>query len=485
MLQFNRDKLRDKIYACWIGKNIGGTIGTPFEGKREILNVTGYTSPKGEPLPNDDLDLQLVWLKSVERYGNQVTEQLLSEMWVDWIIPNWSEYGICKSNMRSGMLPPLCGMYNNAWKNSNGAWIRSEIWACLNPGGVDNVLKYAYMDACCDHGISEGVWAELFTAALESAAFVEHDIHKLIDIALSKLPEDCRVARSVKIAVDCYDNGDDWQTARNKVLTDSADLGWFMAPANIAYTVIGLLYGEGDFKKTVLTAVNCGDDTDCTGGTAGAVMGILGGTAGIPEDWREYIGDAIVTISLMKTHLPNWPATCTELTDRVMRQIWKIGGAAATITDGEDNFDDWNPMATGCKYAKSLQEISPYSYMLEFGRRFNARVEFDRQPDIKPLESIKVKLTVYNNSFDQKHYEVRWVLPEGWTVSGKTNITTHNMETSVDENGIITLPFGVESAYEEYVITAGETVAPTNRLIAEFVCNDRPTVGYAPVVIYG
>ena len=88
MLTFNKEKLRDKIYACWIGKNIGGTVGGPFEGRREILDIQGYTTPKGEPMPNDDLDLQLVWLKAVERYGNQVTEQLLSELWVDLVTDN-------------------------------------------------------------------------------------------------------------------------------------------------------------------------------------------------------------------------------------------------------------------------------------------------------------------------------------------------------------------------------------------------------------
>lgn len=486
MLTFNKEKLRDKIYACWIGKNIGGTIGGPFEGRREILDVQGYTTPKGEPLPNDDLDLQLVWLKAVESYGSQVTEQLLSELWVDWIVPNWSEYGISKSNMRSNMLPPLCGMYNNPWRDSNGAWIRSEIWACLNPGCVDNAMKYAYMDACCDHGISEGVWAEMFTAALQSAAFIESDVQRLVDIALAKIPADCRVARSVKLAVDCYKNGDDWKVAREKIVEDSADLGWFMAPANVAFVVIGLLYGEGDFKKSLLTAVNCGDDTDCTAGTVGAVMGIIGGLKGIPEDWREYIGDSIVTISLMRTHLPKFPNTCTELTDRVVNQIGRISGGRVKLTDGEDCFDGWNPTEGGSSYADSLKKLSPYSYKLEFGRRFAARVEFDRQPDIKPFESINVKLTVFNNSFDQKHYEVRWVLPEGWTVSGKTNICTFRLQDRIGPDGKARdMESTTERASNEYTVTAGERVEPINRLIAELVCRDRPTIGYAPVIIMG
>ena len=53
----NRKLYRDKVHACWIGKNIGGTMGGPFEGKPDLQDIHGYTTPKGEPLPNDDLDL--------------------------------------------------------------------------------------------------------------------------------------------------------------------------------------------------------------------------------------------------------------------------------------------------------------------------------------------------------------------------------------------------------------------------------------------
>ena len=41
-VKYTKERLRDKIYACWIGKNIGGTIGTPFEGTKEFLDVKGY-----------------------------------------------------------------------------------------------------------------------------------------------------------------------------------------------------------------------------------------------------------------------------------------------------------------------------------------------------------------------------------------------------------------------------------------------------------
>ena len=55
----------DKMRGCWNGKNIGGTLGTPFEGMRGLFDIQYYSQPLDKPLPNDDLDLQLVWLNAV------------------------------------------------------------------------------------------------------------------------------------------------------------------------------------------------------------------------------------------------------------------------------------------------------------------------------------------------------------------------------------------------------------------------------------
>ncbi|MBE6639585.1 MAG: hypothetical protein E7616_09105 [Ruminococcaceae bacterium] len=69
MIQLNKKEYLDKLHACWIGKNIGGTLGAPFEGKRDLINIDGFTTPEGKPLPNDDLDLQPVWLTALEEFG--------------------------------------------------------------------------------------------------------------------------------------------------------------------------------------------------------------------------------------------------------------------------------------------------------------------------------------------------------------------------------------------------------------------------------
>ena len=60
MIVFDRAKIKDKIYACWLGKNIGGTMGTPYEGRTEMQDIQGFATAENVVLPNDDLDLQLI-----------------------------------------------------------------------------------------------------------------------------------------------------------------------------------------------------------------------------------------------------------------------------------------------------------------------------------------------------------------------------------------------------------------------------------------
>ena len=68
-MKLNYTTYKDKVYACWIGKNIGGTMGTPYEGRRQINDIKGFATAANVVLPNDDLDLQLVWLYALEQNG--------------------------------------------------------------------------------------------------------------------------------------------------------------------------------------------------------------------------------------------------------------------------------------------------------------------------------------------------------------------------------------------------------------------------------
>ena len=477
MIKLNRDELRDKIYACWLGKNIGGTLGTPFECQRQVLDIKGFNSEPGNPLPNDDLDLQLIWLKAMREVGPfSLDARVLGEYWTEYITPFWNEYGICKANMAHGIPAPMSGQYKNEWKHSNGAWIRTEVWACLYPTNIEKAIYYAYQDACVDHGVGEGTYAAVFVAAIESAAFVISDVRELIKIGLSKLPEACRVYKFITAACECFDSGKTWREARD-IITDmslaDSELGWFQAPANVAYAIIGLLYGNGDFKQSLITAVNCGDDTDCTGATVGALLGIIGGTKVIPTDWKEYIGDGILTIAVNRGAARDLPQSCTQLTDMIMQtqSITMFSQPVCVCEEPTEAPEADIAKFSGRAFADSLGSRTEFFAEYDFATS-HVLVEYDRAPDIEPMGEIGVKLTITKKLRSQKHYCVRWLLPDGWTVSGKANIsaTRLNADTPVSES---------------YVVKANENVCSKNRAVIEITCEGRADVALVPVLLFG
>ncbi len=492
-MKLNIETYKDKVNACWIGKNIGGTMGTPYEGTREMLDIHGFVTKPGEVLPNDDLDLQMVWLYALEKEGPyHITASLLGEFWLSFITPHWNEYGLGKINMRRGLAAPMSGDYENNWKDSNGAWIRTEIWACVTPGAPEAAARYAMEDAKVDHGAGEGTIAAAFVGAMQSAAFVLPDVRSCIEVALSVIPEYSRVAQSVRFVLEAYDQGMDPKTARNAIQKMNADIGdgWFEAPSNVAYTVLGLVYGKGDFKRSMILAINCGDDTDCTGATVGATMGILGGMAAIPTDWKEYLGDDIVTISIARgdrgRSLPN---SCTELTSRVVRLA--AGTLIANEADMELSPAEPDEIPGNAKdllmrriredrrLQAALAGLKPYSLYFETPL-YEAFITLKEAPDIRPLEECSIHIDFVNKTHRHENeplnLSLRWLLPEGFhVVSGKSAIRINQ------ENNHSKAHLG----RADFVISAGETVQPVNRLVLEAVTDGRPTILYIPITLLG
>ena len=484
MLKLNRSTYLDKLYACWLGKNIGGTIGAPYEGKQMALNVEGFSTPSGEPLPNDDLDLQLVWLVAMERVGaERLNTNALADYWLEWLPPYWNEYGTCKTNLRLGLLPPMSGEVDNErWKNSNGAWIRSEIWAAFAPGVSDVAIKYAIADAMVDHGLSEGTHAEVFTATLQSLAYVESDVRVLLNTALSKIPEDSAVAQTVRLVMDAYDGGADYREARERVLKFNEAMGWFQAPANLGFVTIGLLYGEGDFKKSVLYAVNCGDDTDCTAATVGATLGIIGGTAAIPNDWKEFVGDRIVTISISAMHKMHIPKTCTELTERIaalLPRVMQANKVKFTLTDEMTDF----PAELAEKYNRVSPEkyfaYSPYSYEITHYSAFSVRVELSDTPRVAPGDTRRVKLTIQSSPYLRETHKLQFRLlaPNGWSAGHYPKTLTLLYPQPAHKL------FG--NASIEFDLTVGENVDAVNRVYMEITSSELCYPMMIPITLIG
>ena len=287
------DTSRDAVLGCWLGKAIGGTLGQPFEGLDGPLAATFYDPVPTEMVPNDDLDLQVVWacVLAAQRTPS-VTSSALADAWLAHVEFPFNEYGVAKRNLREGILPPHSGSFDNWFTRGEGAAIRSELWACLAPSDPPTAAEYAYRDACVDHD-GEGVIAPMFLAAMQSRAFAGGTIDELLDAGLAEIPADSGIAQVVAATRSWFAENPDWTLVRSRILDRFASGDFTDVLMNTGFVVLGLLAGAGDFATSILITSNCGKDTDSSAASVGATLGILSPSS-IPEEWLAPIGSELV-----------------------------------------------------------------------------------------------------------------------------------------------------------------------------------------------
>lgn len=454
----------DKVYGCWLGKNAGGTLGTPLEsgwGKEEMFDVWWYPKLQEGGLPNDDLELQLIWLQALEDRGLDITARDLAEYWLDCIAYNFDEYGLNKTNLKKGLVPPVSGYFNNWFKHCMGSPIRSEIWACIAPGLPNVAARYAYEDAIVDHAGGESVYGEIFNAVLESSAFFISDKIKLLEIGLSFIPESCETAKAIRNAMIAYDRGMDWKEARNFVLKNSYSPIAQYSPVNLGFQTIGLLYGD-DFGDAICKAVNCGYDTDCTGATLGSILGIILGKDGLPSKWIEPLSDKIATnASWGGIKNVREPKDLDELTRRVCRIGKKI-----MALHGEES-DSFNPE----EETKKLWYIPP------------TRIDYDLKTVVISLDYIDnpaiqfEKAKVFNLILKNPHPEtieakISCRFPEGW------DINPEDKKIIIQPDEEITIPYTVS-------VRDIKILGTSNRGSISISVKERPQIPDIPVVYTG
>lgn len=288
------NQLESKIYACWLGKAIGGTLGGPFEGRMTPLALDFYDPVPDAPMPNDDLDLQVVWLHHLRSIKTRnVHPETLVQAWLNHVQFPFDEYGICLRNLSLGLGGIHVGGFDNWFGECMGAAIRSEIWACVAPGDPHRAAAFAWADAVCDHS-GDGVWAEVFFAALQSMAFSGPDDPRvLLEQALALLPSISQIRNVVTDTVRLWDSCRKIEAVRDELIRLYGTRNFTDVKINIGFTILAWLAGEGDFGRSICIATNCGYDTDCTAATLGALLGILDPN-GIPADWRRPIGEGVV-----------------------------------------------------------------------------------------------------------------------------------------------------------------------------------------------
>lgn len=267
----------DKVYGCWLGKSIAGTIGAPFEGRKELFHYEYDPRSIEEMLPNDDLDIQIIWLEVLEQKGIYFTSDDLAKAFYDKYPLCPGEYAYFQKNYIRGIMPPVSGKFNNRYYiDGMGCPIRSEIWACVAAGNMELASDFAKLDGVLDHG-DNSVEGEIFLAALEAELFFENDIMAAIDKALKLLNPKGKMYQSLTDVIRWCERYQDMKKVRSLILEHWGHADCTNLYQNMGISLLALFLGKGDFLKTTMLALNCGYDTDCTCATVGALLGIMCG----------------------------------------------------------------------------------------------------------------------------------------------------------------------------------------------------------------
>jgi hypothetical protein len=246
-----------------------------------------------------------------------------------------------------------------------------------------------------------------------------------------------------------------------------------MAPQNVAFVVLGWLYGDGDFGKSLCAAVNCGDDTDCTGATLGSLLGILHGTKGIPDEWRKPVGETIRNVAIGSFPPPKTLAELTDRTVAMTRRVLIENDAPVAISD--DRASDLSGTHAlkleDAPAAQALWQRSPYQLRYDFVS-VRATLDLLGDPELEPGTPRSMKLLLENRTPQPLEVIVTWRAPEGMTAEP----TTARVPLP---------PQGHEPVACEVSVKADEMRGQVLRGTVEIAPVGRPSVGVIPFALAG
>jgi ADP-ribosylglycohydrolase len=320
----------DRVHGGWLGKVIGGALGEPVEGwprqriEQDYGEIADYLTKPPSTL-NDDTAYEVLAIHALEEYGPGLTSEQLGWEWVEHLPKAYTAEKVALDNLRRGIAPPESAVLDNPYSEWIGGQMKGEVWGLLAPGRPDVAAEYAYLDAVIAHR-RNGVYGEMYNAALVSAAFVESDPRRLAEMGLEFVPAKSRFAEVVRRTIDWCSSAAGWRESWRRVEETYAEQYHPVHTLpNVGAVLVGLLHGGGDFGRVVCITTMCGLDTDCTAGQAGASAGTICGAAAIPARWKEPVND------MMETYVAGFETlSVTDLAGRTLAQgrrlLASIGG---------------------------------------------------------------------------------------------------------------------------------------------------------------
>jgi len=310
----------EKLYSGFLGMNIGIRLGAPVEPtiwsyeriQSTYGEITDYVKEYKNFAADDDVNGPVFFLRALydDALNRPLEPQDVARAWLNYAREGvgmfwWGGYGRSTEhtaylNLKKGIPAPQSGSIQQNGKiiaEQIGGQIFIDTWGLVNPCNPSRAADYGAAAASVSHD-GEGVYGARFFCACIAKAFETSDINVIISTGLNEIPKDSTY-RKVSDAVSEFhsNNPKDWRSCYQMLLNDwgyDKFGGVCHIIPNAGVCILSMLYGDGNFSRTIEIATMCGWDTDCNAGNVGTVLGVANGLAGIPDHYRTPINDGLV-----------------------------------------------------------------------------------------------------------------------------------------------------------------------------------------------
>ena len=325
--------LEDKIHCAWMGRICGCMLGKTVECIRtnelipflketgnypmhryilhsdlndEILNKYKFPfasrcyadTADGMPV-DDDTNYTVLYQEIIEKYGRDFTPFDVSRAWLAYQPKNayCTAERVAFCNFVKGYEPPESAIYKNPYREWIGAQIRADYFGYINPGNLELAAEMAWRDASISH-TKNGIYGEMFVAAMLAVAAETNNIKDIILGGLAQIPHTSRLYEEIISVLSDFENGVSQKECFKNIhekYDEHNGHDWCHTISNAMIVAASLLYGGGDYGKSICMSVEVGFDTDCNGATVGSILGMANGIEAIPEYWTKPINDMLHT----------------------------------------------------------------------------------------------------------------------------------------------------------------------------------------------
>lgn len=248
---------------------------------------------------DDDTNYTVLAQLIVDKYGRDFTSYDVSRAWLAYQPKDayCTAERVAFCNFVRGFEPPESAIYKNPYREWIGAQIRGDYFGYINPGNPALAAEMAFRDASISH-IKNGIYGEMFVAAMLASAAVTSNIEDILLGGLAEIPYSSRLYEAIAEIMADYKNNIPQKECFDKIhkrFDEYTGHDWCHTISNAMIVAASLLYGKGDYGKSICMAVETGFDTDCNGATVGSILGMVLGISGIDTAWTKPINDILHT----------------------------------------------------------------------------------------------------------------------------------------------------------------------------------------------